>query len=256
VRADDLEKLATFRFYASLNDFLDTPERGRHHVYAYKGNPSIKHALEALGVPHPEVDLLLVNGAPVDFSYLLKNSERVSVYPAFASIDVASVATLRPPPPNPPSFILDNHLGKLASHLRLLGFDTRYQNDFDDETLAHLSHQDRRILLTRDRGLLMRKIVTYGYWIREKDPRRQLIEILRRFDLRERVRPFRLCLRCNGLLHPIPKRAVMDRLEPKTRRYYHHFYRCAACHQIYWRGSHYEGMKIFIQSVLKEVQTG
>jgi hypothetical protein len=149
-------------------------------------------------------------------------------------------------------FVLDNHLGRLAVYLRMLGFDALYRNDYQDEELARVSSEERRILLTRDVRLLMRNQVRHGYWVRSKIPRQQLLEIVKRYNLVEMVTPFLRCMRCNGVLMPVSKEMVLDRLEPLTRLYYDDFRICAECDQVYWRGSHYERMQIFLEQVLAE----
>jgi uncharacterized protein with PIN domain len=158
---------------------------------------------------------------------------------------------VRPQPLREPRFVLDTHLGRLAAYLRLLGFDTVYRNDCADEELARLSSSEGRILLTRDRGLLKRGLVTHGYCIRDTNPRQQLIEVLRRFDLCQAVAPFRRCIRCNGSLQPVSKEAISHRLLPRTRQYYDEFHICQGCDRIYWQGSHYRRMQQFIASVLE-----
>jgi uncharacterized protein with PIN domain len=244
----------SIRFYAELGDFLPPDRRGVTIEYALNEHASVKHVIEALGVPHTEVDLVLVNGESVDFSYLVQDGDRISVYPVFESLDIAPLVRVRPRPLREPRFVLDTHLGKLAAYLRMLGFDTLYRNDYGDETLARLSHGERRILLTRDRGLLKRSIVTHGYHVRETSPERQLVEILRRFDLFRLIAPFRRCMRCNGLLEPVRKDAIADRLEPKTRRYYDEFAICRTCDRIYWKGSHYRDMHRRIEQLLRHAR--
>ena len=246
---------ATFRFYAGLNDFLPGERRQVPFVQRFKDNASIKDAIEALGVPHPEVDLILVNGESVDFSYLVQDGDRISAYPLFASIDIAPLLRVRPQPLEEVRFLGDTHLGKLANYLRLLGFDTLYRNDYQDEELAEISSQEGRILLTRDRGLLKRSVVTYGYCVRESEPWQQLLEVLRRFDLFEQIKPFQRCLRCNGAIAPVAKESICDRLLPKTREYYDEFHICPNCQQIYWKGSHYEKMQQVIESILQLQQS-
>jgi uncharacterized protein with PIN domain len=245
---------AHFRFYAELNDFLPPHKRQRTFNHSFEVSPSVKDSIEALGVPHTEVDLILVNGHSVDFSYLVQNGDQISVYPVFESLDITPLVRLRPQPLRETHFVLDVHLGRLTTYLRMLGFDALYRNDYTDEELAHISSTEGRILLTRDRGLLKRSIVTHGYCLRTTNPRQQLIEVLRRFDLFEAVKPFQRCLHCNGLLQPIDKTAVSDRLLPKTRQYYNEFYHCQACDRIYWKGSHYQRMRQFIDSVLQSNQ--
>ena len=249
-------RTASFRFYAGLNDFLSPVHRSRDFQHTFNDDQSIKHLVESLGVPHTEVELILVNGESVDFSHQLQDEDRVSVYPRFKSFDLTDVSLVRPPETRPFTFIVDNHLGKLAAHLRMLGLDTLYQNNFQDNKLAQLSNQLQRVLLTRDQDLLKRRIVTYGYWVREKDPHRQLVEVLERFDLFAAIKPFTRCLQCNGLLAPVSKDEILHRLEPKTRLYYNRFASCTACEQIFWQGSHWEDMQRFIDNLEKELLNG
>jgi len=243
---------ARFRFYAELNDFLPPNKRQVEFAHPFKGRVSVKDMIEALGVPHTEIDLILVNGESVDFTYLVQDGDRVSVYPMFESFDIAPLVRVRPKPLRDPRFVLDTHLGKLAAYLRMLGFDTLYRNDYDDDELAHISSTERRTLLTKDRGLLKRNMVTHGYCVRETNPRRQLAEVVRRFDLYRLVTPFQRCIRCNGLLEPVPKEAILDRLPPQTARYYDEFHLCRACGQVYWKGSHTARMERLIAEVLAQ----
>lgn len=243
-------KHAEFRFYEELNDFLPPEKRKRSFRYSFRGTPSVKDAIEALGVPHTEVDLILVNGESVGFDYLLKGGERVAVYPAFESLDISSLTRLRPQPLRRPRFVLDVHLGKLARLLRMLGFDTLYRNDYSDPEIIYISLREKRIILTRDRALLKHRAITHGYWVRSTHPREQLQEVLHRFDLFSRIRPFHRCMVCNGLIEEVSKSEVLDQLEPKTRRYYDEFYRCTGCGKIYWKGSHYTGMVEYIGKYL------
>jgi uncharacterized protein with PIN domain len=240
----------SFRFYAELNDFLPANKRQRTFSHAFELRASVKDMIEALGVPHTEVDLILVQGESVDFSYLVQDGDRISVYPVFESVDITPLVRVRPQPLRKTRFILDVHLGRLARYLRMLGFDTLFRNDYTDVELAHISSREGRILLTRDRGLLKRSIVTHGYCLRMTNPRRQLTEVLHRFDLFGTIQPFQRCLRCNGLLEPVDKAAIVDRLSAPTRQYYDEFRRCQVCDHIYWQGSHYERMKRFIDTVI------
>jgi uncharacterized protein with PIN domain len=131
----------------------------------------------------------------------------------------------------------------------MLGFDCLYQNDYDDAKLAAIADQEGRILLTRDRRLLMRKLIVHGYCLRSLDSFEQLIEVIHRFELTDRTQPFHRCLRCNHLLEPVKKEAVLDRLEPLTKQYFDDFHICPDCQQIYWKGSHYERMVKVIEQV-------
>ena len=240
---------AFFRFYDSLNDFL-LPKRQQtefHHWLKDRG--SVKDTIEGLGVPHPEVDLILVNGESVGFDYLVQEGDRVSVYPQFTGLDVAPVSQVQPPPLSAHRFVLDVHLGKLAAYLRILGFDTLYRNDYDDDELAAISSQENRILLTQDRGLLKRSIVTYGYAVRSPYPEEQIVEVLERFQLREAIAPLQRCPRCNGELRWVPKSQVADQIPYYTRLTYDEFAQCQSCQQIYWKGAHYGRIQALIDRV-------
>jgi uncharacterized protein with PIN domain len=206
--------------------------------------------IESLGVPHTEVDLILANGESVDFSYRLKPGDRISVYPPFEAMDISRLVRLRPQPLRDVRFVADGHLGRLAAYLRTVGFDTVYHSDCGDEELAKISANERRILLTRDRGLLKRNIVTRGYCVRTTNPREQLAEVIERFDLSGAIAPFQRCVHCNELLHPVPKDLIHDRLQPETKEYFVEFWTCPACHRIYWKGSHYRRMQRLIESVV------
>lgn len=243
-------KEAQFRFFAGLNDFLEMSKREIPLLCTFNGDQSIKHLIESLGVPHTEVGRIEANGLQVDFNYLAQNGDRINVFPVAASMDGQY------PSNQIPRFILDNHLGKLAAYLRLLGFDVAYRNDYQDEELARVSSQEERILLTRDRRLLMRSIVTLGYCVRSLEPKYQLVEVLQRYNLMKYARPFQRCLRCNGILYPVKKEMILERLEPLTRRYYDEFHICGACNQIYWKGSHYQRMIEFLNQVLPNGMNG
>jgi uncharacterized protein len=243
---------AHFRFYAELNDFLPPERRMQNFVHSFDKNPSIKDTIEALGIPHTEVDLILANGESVNFNYLLRNGDRISVYPVFESIDITPILQVRPQPLREIRFVLDVHLGKLAGYLRMFGFDTLYRNDYEDALLAQISHDEKRILLTRDLGLLKRSMVTHGYFLRQTNPKQQLHEILRRFDLLRKAVPFSRCIHCNGAVHSVPKSDIRDQVKADILQYYDKFYRCHSCRKIYWKGSHYPKIQAFIEEVKGE----
>ncbi len=237
------------RLYGELNDLVPRNLRQRALRRHWDVSPSVKDLIEGLGVPHTEVDLLLANGASVGFDYLVQEGDRVAAYPPFRSLEVGAISRVRPAPLAERRFVADGHLGALARALRMLGFDTLYQQDVADELLAQLSHAQKRILLTRDRQLLMRSIVEYGYWVRSTQPREQLLEVARRYELVGEMRPLARCLRCNGELAPVDKAAIEHLLEPATRRFYHAFSQCCSCGQIYWPGSHYARMMAWIKEL-------
>ena len=243
-------KRAHFRFYAELNDFLPPARRSVAFPHDFQGRPSVKDVIEALGVPHTEVDLILADGESVDFSWNLRDAVRVSVYPVFESIDITPVTRVRPAPLRESRFVLDGHLGRLARYLRMLGFDARWRSDAEDEELARCSAAEHRILLTRDSGLLRRRIVTHGYRVREVDPQRQLAEVLRRLDLFRSVAPFRRCLCCNELLQMVRKEDVARELPPGVRERHDAFRRCPSCGRVYWAGSHHQRMERLIAALL------
>jgi len=244
---------ASFRFYAELNDFLPPVRRARTlECRSYLPAP-VKDLIESFGVPHTEVDLIVANGESVGFTYLVRDGDRISVYPVFESIDITPVLRVRPQPLRETRFVLDAHLGRLAGYLRMAGFDTLYRNDASDEELAAISKNERRILLTRDRGLLKRSAVTHGCYVRETNARSQLEEVLRRFDLSGRLAPFTRCLRCNQRLAAVAKDEVAERLPPQASRYYEEFWQCAGCGKIYWQGSHYRRMSRFLERIQQAV---
>jgi uncharacterized protein len=245
--------LARFRFYEELNEFLPLNKRKELFDYSFKGNPSVKDAIEALGVPHVEVDLILVNSISVNFSKKLISGDMVSVYPVFESIDITPVIHLREKPLRDIKFILDVHLGKLAKYLRLCGFDTLYRTDLNDREIIDLSVCEKRIILTHDIGLLKNNRVTHGYWIRSQFHDEQLREVLLRFDLVNQILPFTRCMECNGLLAKVPKADILDRLLPHIRETFQKFIKCTGCNRIYWEGSHYEKMRKYLDNVIKNV---
>lgn len=236
------------RFYAELNDFLRPERRGRDIAVDVAAGTTVKDLIESLGVPHTEVEVILVEGRSVDFGYKVSDAERVSVYPVFESFEISPVF-LRPAPLREPRFVLDVHLGRLARHLRLLGFDAKWTNDADDEDLASASVSEARILLTKDIGLLKRRMITRGYYVRETSPRLQVTEVLRRFDLHDRITPFSRCLECNSELSPATKEDAMARVPSRVLREHDTFSRCPRCGRIYWRGSHYDRLAAFVEQV-------
>lgn len=238
----DVERYAEFRFYQALNDFLPPERRQRPLSLRFRGSPAVKDPIEACGVPHTEVELIVVAGRAVGFDYRLQPGDRVAVYPAFTGIDLGPVPQLRQPLAEP-RFVLDVNLGKLAKRLRLLGFDCLYRNDYRDAEVADIAAWERRIVLTRDRRLLHAKRIEHGYWVRAVEAAQQVEEVLQRYRLHGAARPFARCLQCNGELLPVAKQEVLDQLLPKTRLYYDEFRRCRDCRRIYWAGSHVDDMR-------------
>lgn len=252
--------IAYFRFYAELNDFLAPCQRQRTFSHPCSRDATVKHMIEALGVPHTEVALILVNGESVDFSHRLQDGERVSVYSCFATIDVNSLTCLRPATSGASKFIADAHLGQLAKQLRMLGFDVLYRNDYSDAEVARIAASEERIVLTRDRDLLIRKKIVHGCYLHAVSSDAQLIEVVSRFSLAQAARAFSRCLACNGELKPVEKNKVEHRVPQHSRQFYKQFYECQGCSQVYWEGSHVSRMRLRVARMLealdKDDETG
>lgn len=230
-------------------ELLSPAYRERPRItYDSQRHASIKDVIESLGVPHTEVGLIMANGEEVAFSYLLEEGDHVQVHPLVPPVDPTTPTLLRPFPVSGYRFVADVNVGRLARLLRMAGFDTLFENCLQDEELARISAEEGRILLSKDRRLLKRKIVTFGHLVRAEDPRIQLAEVIRFYGLERRSAPFTRCMVCNGVLVPVPKSEVMDRLEPLTKRYYEDFYLCPDCGKVYWPGSHKEAMLRILQN--------
>jgi uncharacterized protein with PIN domain len=241
------------RFYGGLNDFLPARRRQATIVCTLQSSRSVKDLVETLGVPHPEIDLLVVNGDIVDFACRIRDGDRVAAYPPLCTFDPGDSARLGPSAQSEPRFVADVHLGRLSAYLRLAGLDTAYRNDYRDHELVATSASEDRTLLTRDVGVLKHGTVTRGYFVRETDPARQLVEVLRRFDLVPQAVPFTRCLRCNSPLHVVPKDRVEHLLPARTREHYRQFSQCSGCARIYWRGSHYARMILWLEAAFAAV---
>jgi uncharacterized protein with PIN domain len=240
---------AEFRFYAELNDFLPRHQQFATVARSFDGEVSVKDMIEAIGVPHAEVDVITANGESVDFTYRVRDGDRIAVYPMFEAFDIGPITRVRPEPLREPRFAADAHLGRLARHLRLLGFDTAYRRDWDDADLAERAHDEHRIVLTRDVGLLKRRIVTHGLFVRAHRPDAQLLEIVRRLQLVARLRPFTRCLACNGVLAPVAKGDVIAAVPARAWRQHDEFLRCPDCARVYWRGTHYQRLRRLVEEL-------
>lgn len=240
---------ASIRFYAELNDHLPPGQRHRVMEREFFVPASVKDMIESFGVPHTEVELVLVNGESSDFSRLVRNGDRVSVYPVFESIDITPELRLRPQPLRELRFALDVHLGRLSGYLRMLGFDAVYGNRASDADLVRISAEQNRILLTRDRGVLKHAAVTHGYWLRETDSRRQAAEVVGRFDLARSLRPFTRCMACNEPLRAASQEEVRNRVPPRVTEWCDEFRECPRCQRVYWQGSHYRRMRRWIEQL-------
>jgi uncharacterized protein with PIN domain len=233
-----MDQEADFHIIGELNDFLPAAREKTPLRLHFEDHQSVKHLIEALGIPHTEIGSVRVNGQEKDLAYRPQTGDEVLVYPVETTAQI---------PPGEPRFVLDTHLGRLAAYLRMLGFDALYPRDADDAELAEIGNREGRILLTRDRRLLMRKIVEYGYCIRSLEPETQLMEVVERYHLARQIMPFRRCLACNAPLETVKKEEILHRLQPLTRRYFDEFRICPVCQRIYWKGSHWERMRSLVQ---------
>jgi uncharacterized protein with PIN domain/sulfur carrier protein ThiS len=242
---------ATFRFYEELNEFLAPAHRRQAFEAPCARGATVKHMIEALGVPHTEVELVLVNGESVTFDRLLRNGDRVAVYPRFEALDISPLLRLREHPLRVTRFVADAHLGGLARLLRLTGFDTLYDNHFEDREIEAVARRDGRIVLTRDRELLKRRIVSHGCYVHALKPALQLRELFERLDLARSARPFSLCVHCNLPLHEVDTELARARVPPRAAMLYSRFLGCDACQRLYWEGSHWRNMCALLGPLLE-----
>jgi hypothetical protein len=247
---------ATLRFYAELNDFLPPGRRQRDLTQPFAAPTPVRHLIELAGVPHTEVEVILLDGESVDLETLVGDGQRLAVYPVFESFDARPLLRLRPAPLRTPRFLADAHLGALARRLRLLGFDTRWLNDLGDAGLVTLARREGRILLTRDRRLLMRRELTHGCFIRPVTPQKQLACLLERLQLCPEIAPFTRCTLCNGLLEERRPAQVQSLVPPRVRASQEAFWQCQDCKRLYWRGSHWQAMCRRIQALCPDWAPG
>jgi uncharacterized protein len=244
---------AAVRVYGPLNDFLPIHQRQSACVRTVAGTTTVKDLVEGLGIPHPEIDLIVVNGVSVAFDHVVRQADRIAVFPRFMTFDISTLTRVRPEPLDGIRFVADVHLGTLARRLRLLGLDTVYRPDAGDAELAETAHRERRILLTRDRALLKRRVVAHGCFIRATRPHDQLVEVLRRFDPLA-LDPFSRCVHCNTGLHEVAKESIDAALPPQTRQHYDQFSECAGCGRVYWKGSHWKRLTHAIDAALDDAR--
>jgi len=244
-----MEAVARIVFEGELRGLLHKPWPGGVVRDPVDRRASLKDVIEALGPPHTEVYGLVVHGREVDFSTLLEPGMEVTVAPARFPIDVTRATVLRPQPLPRLAFAADANVGKLATLLRLLGWDTTFARDIDDASLAELACTQGRVVLSRDRNCLKRSKIVHGRLVRANDPLEQARDIMQAYGIKEQSHPFSRCLRCNEPLVAVDKVSVWDRLEPRTKRYYDSFWRCPACQRIYWAGSHHDGMLRLLETL-------
>ncbi len=243
------QRKVEIRFYAELNDFLPDDRKQQSFQYSFTGTPSVKDTIEAIGVPHTEIDVILVDDSSVDFSHVLHGGERVAVYPVFERYDVSPLTRLRPEPLRITRFVADVHLGTLARYLRLLGFDTTWECDLGDEAIIDISAAEDRIILTRDKGILKNGRVTHGYFPRATDPTKQLDEVIRALQLNRKLAPYTRCMECNGELEPVKRREIARDVPLQVFLVYRDFRRCRSCRRVYWRGSHMRRLERIVNRV-------
>ena len=246
---------ATFRFYAELNDFLAPERRGREFACRCARAASVKHMIEALGVPHTEVELVLVNGESVRFEHALRDGDHVAVYPTFEAFDVTPLLRVRDHPLRETRFVADAHLGGLAHLLRMTGFDTLYDNAFRDDEIERIAAAEGRIVLTRDRELLKRRGITHGCYVHALRSELQLRELFERLDLTGQARPLTRCLSCNAALRAVDKAQVAPRLPPRVRERHERFAVCDGCARVFWEGSHWRRMRERVDALLAPAMT-
>jgi uncharacterized protein with PIN domain len=240
---DTTTQHADLRFYAGLRDFLSTDRRSGSVTRSFDVSGSVKDMIEACGVPHTEVALIVVDGGAVGFTYRVRDGDHIGVYPLPVTLEVDPGQLVSPPPLADPRFVLDGHLGRLARYLRLLGLDCAYDPEWPDAEIVAVGVEQRRIVLTRDVGLLMHAVLEHGYYVRSIEPVAQLDEVVRRYDLRGRVAPFTRCMVCNGSLVVVEKEMIVDRLEAGTVRAYDDFRQCGGCGRAFWKGAHYPHLR-------------
>ncbi len=248
--------IALLRFYAELNDLLAPRHRGRPVACETSSTHSVKHCIEVLGVPHTEVGLLLVDGAPLGFDYRPADGNRIGVYPAFRSLDVDELAPGPLATGGAPTFIADAQLGRLARWLRFAGYDTRWRNAWRDAELVALAADEGRIVLSRDRDLLMHRDVEAGCLLRDDDPLRQLADVAARLrlGLAAGARPAR-CTVCNGALQPAARDHIAAHLPTRAALELDAWWRCSGCTRVYWRGSHWRRLRAALDGVAADLSS-
>lgn len=212
--------------------------------------PSVKDLIESLRVPHPAVGSIQVNSKEVDFSYRVQDTDSITILPLTPPVDPCKPHILRPDPLPKIRFLVDVNVGKLRPFLRMAGFDTLYFPSEEDALLADIAAREKCILLSRDIGLLKRKIIMHGHYVWNQEPEKQLDEVVKLYNLQARLKPFSRCMLCNAGLVSVAKEKIIDLLEPLTKKYYDTFYLCPGCKQIYWSGSHKKSMTELLNSII------
>lgn len=251
--AEEDQPTCELRVYASLADFLPPSARRRTVARPVAGRPTVKDVVEAAGVPHPEIAFVTVDGDPVGPDRRVEPGARVAAYPETGDLPPPDGPRWQPPARVDERYVLDVHLGRLARYLRLMGVDAQWDRHADDARLAESSAVEDRTLLTRDVGLLKRSVVRRGRWVRSTDPRRQVVEVLRWRPPGPGTVAFSRCLACNGMLRPVARQDVLDRLPRSSRAVFREYTECDRCGKLYWPGGHHERLARLAGEILDEV---
>lgn len=246
---NNLLKKLHIRCYAELNDFLPIEFRQKEFIYKLKTPVTVGEAIDSLGIPFSEIDLILVNSQPVSHSHRLYENDYISLYPTFEQLDISELKNKDHPPLRITRFILDAHLGKLAKYLRMLGFDTLFRNDFEDSEIIEISVNENRIILTRDKLLLNSGRITHGYFVRATEKHEQLKEVVQKFDLYSQFKSFTRCMTCNSKLVPVKKEKITGKVPVEVMHNFDEFFFCPSCRKVYWKGSHFKKMENLITQI-------
>jgi len=241
-------KYIYIRLFADLNYFVPVKLKNRNIRLIVFGRPSIKDVIESIGVPHTEFEMVTLNGQPTETNKNVKENDQLVVYPHFFQLSIDQLEIDDLPANQGFKFVLDVHLGKLAAMLRLLGFDSEYNNMLEDDEIIDIACNENRIILSRDLGIFKNSRVKQGYFPRSQDPKIQLKEVVDRYGLNYHIKPFSRCIKCNGELYEIDKESVKSEILENTNLYYKEFYSCSICRKTYWKGSHYQQMLEFVQN--------
>jgi uncharacterized protein with PIN domain len=223
--------------HGGLADFLPPGRRGTEFEAVFELPVGLRDLIQSTGVPHVEVGRVLVGGEPAGWESVVEDGARIEALPRYPLAE----------PPGDPRFLLDVHLGRLARYLRLGGLDAAHDADAGDPALVVASVEEDRILLTRDRGLLMHAALREGSFVRATDPVEQAVEVVGRFALAGRLVPFSRCMVCNHRLVEVPKEAAAGRVPDGVLAAHREFRDCPGCGRLYWRGSHQARLEALIR---------
>jgi len=248
--SESIKKEFTFRFYAELNDFLPPKRKQKAFVQSFKTPITVGETIGSLGIPLSEVDMILVNKTSVDLNHKLKESDYISVFPVFESLDVSATTKIRKMALRTTLFVGDAHLGKLAKYLRMLGFDTIYRSDIDDDEIISVAKKEKRIILTRDKLLLKSKDVSHGYFVRSIEKHEQLREVVKKFDLKSQFKSFTRCMECNSIFIKVEKEEIQNKIDQDIYKIFNEYFYCQNCDKVFWKGSHFKRMETYIRELI------